>query len=153
MVDDADQGRALGRHLDVAHEDGPQAVELVDGRARRALDGREGASCDLGPVEGPSGRAGLDADDRDVVGDHVGQLAGEGRALYAAVAEQGVWGVLARARTSPYLPGVRSRLWRVIAVRPSDAGAEGAADEPEAAPVQPAAPVLTVLRRLPLDFD
>ena len=79
-------------------------------------------------------------------------VAGEGRALYAAVAGQGIAGVLARARTSPYLPGVRSRLWRSIAVRRADAGElDGLPSEPE--PARPAAPVLTVLRRLPLDDD
>lgn len=83
----------------------------------------------------------------------VPMVAGEGRALYAAVAAQGIWGVLARGRTSPYLPGVRSRLWRVIAVRPADADHDGAPPEPEEPPARPAAPVLTVLRRLPLDFD
>ncbi len=83
----------------------------------------------------------------------VPMVAGEGLALYAAVAAQGIWGVLARARTSPYLPGVRSRLWRVIAARPADAGPDAAAPDPEEAPARAAAPVLTVLRRLPLDFD
>jgi bifunctional non-homologous end joining protein LigD len=83
----------------------------------------------------------------------VPMVAGEGRALYAAVAEQGVWGVLARARTSPYLPGVRSRLWRVIAVRSDGADRDETAPWPDDVPVRPAAPVLTVLRRLPLDFD
>ncbi len=83
----------------------------------------------------------------------VPMVAGEGRALYTAVAEQGVWGVLARARTSPYLPGVRSRLWRVIAVRPDGADRDDLPPEPADAPARPAAPVLTVLRRLPLDFE
>jgi len=41
---------------------------------------------------------------------------GEGRALFEAVSGQGLYGVRARQRTSPYLPGVRSRLWRSIAV-------------------------------------
>ena len=80
-------------------------------------------------------------------------VAGEGRALYAAVASQGIAGVLARARTSPYLPGVRSRLWRSIAVRESDAGPSDVPAEPEEASPRPSIPVLTVLRRLPLDFD
>ncbi len=83
----------------------------------------------------------------------VPMVAGEGRALYAAVAEQGVWGVLARAKTSPYLPGVRSRLWRVIAVRPDSADHDDSAPPLGEDPGRPAAPVLTVLRRLPLDFD
>lgn len=80
-------------------------------------------------------------------------VAGEGRALYDAVAAQGLAGVLARSRTSPYLPGVRSRLWRSIAVRPSDAPDDGVAADPEEPIARPAAPVLTVLRRLPLDFE
>ena len=41
-------------------------------------------------------------------------IAGEGRALHDAVSAQGIAGVLARRRTSPYLPGVRSKLWRSI---------------------------------------
>ena len=79
-------------------------------------------------------------------------VAGEGTALYNAVAAQGIAGVLARARTSPYLPGVRSRLWRSIAVRSSDAGDAGplADDEPQRPPTRP---VLAVLSRLPLDVD
>jgi bifunctional non-homologous end joining protein LigD len=82
-------------------------------------------------------------------------VVGEGRALYAAVASQGIAGVLARARTSPYLPGVRSRLWRSIAVRPSEAGVQEQAEpvEAELGSERAGAPVLTVLRRLPLDFE
>ena len=41
-------------------------------------------------------------------------IAGEGRALHEAAATQGIAGVMARQRTSPYLPGVRSRLWRFV---------------------------------------
>ena len=37
-------------------------------------------------------------------------IAGEGRALHEAAAAQGIAGVMARQRSSPYLPGVRSRL-------------------------------------------
>jgi bifunctional non-homologous end joining protein LigD len=82
-------------------------------------------------------------------------IAGEGRALYAAVASQGIAGVLARSRTSPYLPGVRSRLWRSIVVRAADATApDDHAEPPEPEPGRRAGPpVLTVLRRLPLDLD
>ena len=36
---------------------------------------------------------------------------GEGRALFAAVAEQGLEGVVAKALDSPYEPGIRSRSW------------------------------------------
>ena len=48
-------------------------------------------------------------------------IAGEGRALHDAVSAQGIAGVLARRRTSPYLPGVRSRLWRSIVADASPA--------------------------------
>ena len=79
-------------------------------------------------------------------------IATEGRALWDAVVAQGVAGVLARQRVSPYLPGVRSRLWRFIAARP------GAVTETEA-PVEDeasrpaAAPVLALIERLPLDLE
>ena len=43
-------------------------------------------------------------------------IPGEGRALFEAVAAQGLAGILARQRLSPYLPGIRSRLWRFIPV-------------------------------------
>jgi bifunctional non-homologous end joining protein LigD len=90
-------------------------------------------------------------------------IVGEGRALHAAVGAQGIGGVMARLRTSPYLPGVRSRLWRWI-----EAGASGgvAAADPSAAQPQAtlglddhagvdssATPVLAVIRRLPFDDD
>jgi ATP-dependent DNA ligase len=75
-------------------------------------------------------------------------IAEEGRALFDAVAAQGIAGVMARQRTSPYLPGVRSRLWRFIGAGPAG-GAVGAsaADDP---PVPASAPVLALIRRLPL---
>ena len=92
-------------------------------------------------------------------------IAGEGRALHAAVSEQGIAGILARRRDSPYLPGVRSRLWRAI---PATAGgvsgapsATGAADgagaavaAEGAAETEPVvetgtAPVMALFRRLP----
>ena len=50
-------------------------------------------------------------------------IAGEGLALCAAAAGQGVGWVLARDRRSPYLAGVRSSLWKLIAVHPDAAGA------------------------------
>ena len=80
-------------------------------------------------------------------------VAGEGRALYAAVASQGIAGVLARTRTGPYLPGVRSRLWRSIAIRPSDAAPSDLPAEVDDVGARQGPPVLTVLRRLPLDFE
>jgi hypothetical protein len=63
---------------------------------------------------------------------------------------------MARQRTSPYLSGVRSRLWRFIAADPSAAGAErdGApADDAPADHAPASAPVVALIRRLPLLFD
>jgi bifunctional non-homologous end joining protein LigD len=83
-------------------------------------------------------------------------IAGDGRALFDAVASQGLAGVLARQRTSPYLPGIRSRLWRFIPTRPTAGSlAEMAADaEPTAAGDGTGpAPVLALIRRLPLGLD
>jgi len=75
----------------------------------------------------------------------------EGRALWDAVVAQGVAGVLARQQSSPYLAGVRSRLWRFIAATPAVAGeTEVAPDEDAARPA--AAPVLALIERLPLDL-
>jgi len=79
-------------------------------------------------------------------------IAGEGIALHGAVSAQGIAGVLARRRTSPYLPGTRSRLWRSIA-----AGAPGetvkAADDGhgQELPETGTAPVLALFRRLPFE--
>jgi len=72
-------------------------------------------------------------------------ITGEGRALHAAVSEQGIAGVLARRRTSPYLPGVRSKLWRSILAGPAGAPAQA----PEAEVSAGTAPVLALFRRLP----
>lgn len=83
-------------------------------------------------------------------------IAAEGRALHAAATAQGIAGILARQRTSPYLPGVTSRLWRYVATAPAASkGARSAQptltleDEPATA----AAPVIALIRRLPLLFD
>jgi hypothetical protein len=83
-------------------------------------------------------------------------------APYAAVSAQGIAGVLARRRTSPYLPGVHSKLWRSILAAPpgerpatdGDLGlgglAAGAAmGDPDAAAATGTAPVLAMFRRLP----
>jgi bifunctional non-homologous end joining protein LigD len=79
-------------------------------------------------------------------------IATEGRALWDAVVAQGVAGVLARHRSSPYLPGVRSRLWRFIA---AGSGTVSGTEEPvEDEPSRPAAaPVLALIERLPLDLE
>ncbi len=71
-------------------------------------------------------------------------VAGDGLSVHAAATAGGLAGVLARRLTSPYLPGMRSRLWRFV-----PAGAAVASDD---APAAGAAPMLAVIRRLPLDF-
>jgi bifunctional non-homologous end joining protein LigD len=90
----------------------------------------------------------------------------EGRALFEAVSGQGLFGVRARQRTSPYLPGVRSRLWRSIeaggwaepaggnappAILADDAGSAG--DIEVVGPGPRSERVLALIRRLPLEFD
>jgi len=86
-------------------------------------------------------------------------IAAEGRALHEAAAAQGIAGVMARQRTSPYLAGVRSRLWRFIPAAPVAPGqpvsietlaAQREADEAQSTA---AAPVVALIRRLPLLFD
>ncbi len=89
-------------------------------------------------------------------------ITGEGLALHAAVSAQGIAGVLARRRTSPYLPGVRSTLWRsILAAAPGTAPATAgtapvtSSGSPNAGP-EPAAgtaPVLALFRRLPFDEE
>lgn len=72
-------------------------------------------------------------------------IVGEGVALCRAAAAQGIAGVMARHRRSPYLPGVTSSLWRLIRSetvvtdgRPEAAGGSGR-------------PPLAVFSRLPLE--
>jgi bifunctional non-homologous end joining protein LigD len=82
-------------------------------------------------------------------------IATEGRALHAAAAAQGIAGVMARQRTSPYLSGVTSRLWRFVPVTPVVTGARAAQATlalEDHAPTA-AAPVLALISRLPLLFD
>ena len=87
-------------------------------------------------------------------------IASEGRALFEAVTGQGLFGVRARQRASPYLPGVRSRLWRSIAINGSSAGdalLSGALPQEDAItlgePGERRERVLALIRRLPLDFE
>jgi ATP-dependent DNA ligase len=81
-------------------------------------------------------------------------IACEGQALYDAVAAQGIAGLLARRRTSPYLPGVRSALWRsIVVVAPGERG-EAMTDDLSAGPASTGtAPVLALFRRLPFTED
>ena len=83
-------------------------------------------------------------------------IIGEGRALFDAVVAQGIAGVLARRRSSPYLPGVRSMLWRSIVAAPAagaDASEGAAAAEEEQAAATGTAPVLALFRRLPFEDE
>jgi len=84
-------------------------------------------------------------------------IPGEGRALHAAASAQGIPATVGRHRRSPYLAGVRSRLWRLVATdpasRPNDqdpGGGAEAADVP-ALGTSPAAPILALIQRLPFD--
>ncbi len=81
-------------------------------------------------------------------------ITGEGRALHAAVSAQGIAGVLARRRSSPYLPGVRSRLWQsILAGPPAEEVAAGDGEvDGEGAP-EGTAPVLALFRRLPFEDE
>jgi bifunctional non-homologous end joining protein LigD len=78
-------------------------------------------------------------------------IASEGRALYDAAVAQGIAGILARQRMSPYLPGIRSRLWRFVPAVPGSAPPE--AGDPLPAPTAAIAPVLALISRLPLDDE
>jgi bifunctional non-homologous end joining protein LigD len=93
-------------------------------------------------------------------------ITGEGIALHTAVRAQGIGAVLARVRMSPYLPGVRSRLWRLVeapidrsSTEPSTTTADGQASlnlpgdglSPRVDGGPAAAPVLALIRRLPFD--
>src|SRR5512146_415383 len=79
-------------------------------------------------------------------------IATEGIALYEAAVAQGIAGIMARQRTGPYLPGVRSRLWRYVAAGASVAAATSAeaAGLPEPSAVA-TAPVLALISRLPFE--
>jgi bifunctional non-homologous end joining protein LigD len=79
-------------------------------------------------------------------------IATEGRALYDAAVAQGIAGILARQRMSPYLPGMRSRLWRYVAATPGHAPVEES-QAAEPGPDAAAAPVLALISRLPLDDE
>jgi len=90
-------------------------------------------------------------------------IAEEGRALFEAVTGQGLAGIRARQRSGPYLPGVRSRLWRFIEVGGATRRVREAADvlanevggggSPGGAAGARTAPVLALIRRLPLNLE
>ena len=81
-------------------------------------------------------------------------IAGEGRALHEAAVAAGLPGVMARVARSPYLPGVRSHLWRYIhSERLGGTEPQPATQDDEVVlPDEPrSSPVLALIRRLPLD--
>ena len=81
-------------------------------------------------------------------------ITGEGRALYDAVSAQGLAGMLARQRSSPYLSGTRSRLWRFVGVATDvQATSDVAASDPDAEAEAGSTPVLALIRRLPLGLE
>jgi hypothetical protein len=85
-------------------------------------------------------------------------IAAEGRALFEAVGSQGLLGIRARQLSSPYLPGVRSRLWRSVTVGGQSAAEarvlvrSGGGDALDLEPGR-SERVLALIRRLPLEFD
>jgi hypothetical protein len=100
-------------------------------------------------------------------------IAGEGRTLHAAAGVQGIPAIVGRHRLSPYLPGVRSRLWRLVrtgagsaeaaaetATGSGDAAGAGGVQDHEIDPgSQPVTgrsgdrPILGLILRLPLDGE
>jgi hypothetical protein len=60
---------------------------------------------------------------------------------------------MARQRTSPYLSGTTSRLWRFIPTTPAKASALPDPRLVRPDPPSAAAPVVALIRRLPLLFD
>jgi len=181
-VDGADIGRALPELAGLAvRVDARSAVldgELVAVDRRGRADGRELAT----RIAGRPGRSVaflafdiLHLDGRSLLGMQLNRrrqllrrvlrpgdevvavpaIANEGRALWDAVVAQGIAGVMARQRTSPYLPGIRSRLWRfvpaVAAPGTSAATPDETGDEPGDGPAN--APVIALIRRLPLMGD
>jgi ATP-dependent DNA ligase len=86
-------------------------------------------------------------------------ITSEGRALFEAVSAQGLRGIRARQRSSPYLPGIRSRMWRSVDVgvgvsNPAGTALSGSIDDAEGgATLDRKERVLALIRRLPLDFE
>ena len=80
-------------------------------------------------------------------------IAGEGRALHEAAAAQGIAGVMARQRSSPYLPGIKSRLWRFIPTLAPGAVMLPVGEASEGEGPSASAPVVALIRRLPLLFE
>jgi bifunctional non-homologous end joining protein LigD len=151
--------------------DGELVAVDADGRAddaalSRRLDGKSGRpvaflAFDILHLDGTSLLGQPLARRRDLLrrilrpGDEVvavPAIATEGRALFDAIVAQGLAGMMARQRQGPYLPGIRSRLWRFIPAIAGSLSASELADAPaEPAATSATAPVLALLSRLPLD--
>lgn len=144
--------------VDAAGRADPEELgRRLEGRAGRAvaylvfdllhLDGRSTLSWPLARRR-ETLRRHLHAGDEVVA---VPAIPGEGRALHAAAIDQGIAGITARQLGSPYLPGVRSRLWRYIAATTptGDAPGPGARSLDLPIPSSGAAPVIALIRRLP----
>jgi bifunctional non-homologous end joining protein LigD len=151
--------------------DGELVAVDADGRAddaalARRLDGKSGRpvaflAFDILHLDGTSLLGQPLARRRDLLrrilrpGDEVvavPAIATEGRALFDAIVAQGLAGMMARQRQGPYLPGIRSRLWRFIPAIAGSLSASELADAPaEPAATSATAPVLALLSRLPLD--
>lgn len=151
--------------------DGELVVVDADGRAdgpalERRLDGRSGRpvaflAFDLLHLDGKSLLGQPLVKRREALkrvlrpGDEVvavPAIATEGRALFDAIVAQGLAGMMARQRLGPYLPGIRSRLWRFIPADAETVPAAELADAPEES-ASATAPVLAMLSRLPLDDE
>jgi ATP-dependent DNA ligase len=73
-------------------------------------------------------------------------VVGDGADLHAAVARQGLAGVMARHLRSPYLPGHRSDLWRWLPTKPGEVPLLVVSDHSRGP-----RPVLALIRRLPFE--
>jgi bifunctional non-homologous end joining protein LigD len=146
VVDDRGRADPAGLRARLAGEDGPPVAYLVFDVL--VLDGR--------PILGePLFRRRRELRRLLTPGDTVvavPAIAGEGLALHAAVGAQGIAATMARVRTSPYLPGIRSRLWRRIEAAPP-VGTDGQATLDLPPTERTTSPVLAVIRRLPFDED
>ena len=150
----------LGGHAAVL--DGSLVVVDAAGRTDAAgltdrLSGREGGQLLAQPLDRRRARLArtVEAGSSVLV---VPAIRGEGRALHAAASAQGISAVVGRHRRSPYLSGIRSRLWRLAPADPAALSGTPASpsDAPEAAD-DPAArtattPILALIQRLPLDL-
>jgi bifunctional non-homologous end joining protein LigD len=82
----------------------------------------------------------------------VPSVVGEGTALYNAATRIGIAGVMGRVRRSPYLPGIRCRLWQFVSATRQREVDHDAIDEREtSADADRNAPMIALIRSLPFD--